>query len=320
MADLRHRPILWSDVDLADPLRRAWPSVDQFVQLEAPGPLESLSEATIVVAARLRLGREQFAMMPKLMLVSCWGVGHDHVDLAVASARAIPVTINPVFSLSVAEAAVTLLLALFKRLPQLTAAARAPHVGIGAPGESSRNLEIGGRPVGIVGFGRIGRVVGEFAHGLGMTVLAADPALAPADVPDWCTLVDLDTLLPAVDAVVLVAPLAESTFHLIDARRLQRMRQGAFLVNVGRGGLVDEKALLQSLQGHLGGAGLDVWESEPVDGSNPLLQLTNVIGTPHALAKTQESLERICASIARNVMRVLRGEPPENVVNREVMA
>lgn len=297
-------------------MTREWPDIAEHVDVHSPGDEIDLSSASFVVVRRRRLVQADFAAMPKLRLVSCWGVGFDHVDTAAAGRLGIPVVVNPVFETSVAEAGITLVLALYKRLPELTALAKSGTGAMDADADAIRGREVRGQTMGIVGFGRIGRAIGQLAHALGMLVVVADPALTSDDLPSWCTPLTLDELVSRADVVVLAAPLTDTTSHLIDRDQLARMPKGSFVVNVGRGGLIDEAALLEALlSGHIGGAGLDVWEQEPVDPAHPLLQLSNVVGTPHALARTRESYDRICAAIAANIQLLLEGRPPLHVVN-----
>jgi phosphoglycerate dehydrogenase-like enzyme len=253
--------------------------------------------------------------MPMLRLVSAWGVGYNHVDVAAATARGIPVCINPAFSRSMAEAGLTLVLALSKNLTRHIKNAKA---GIRSP-DSDRGMEIGGKTLGIVGLGRIGRELGDLAHRLDMAVVAFDPYLSGVDYPTWCKLVALPDLLRAADFVVVTAPLTRQTHHLMGAEQFALMKPSAYLINIARGPLVDEGALLAALaEGRIAGAGLDVWEKEPVRPDHPLLALENVIGTPHRLGATVESLQALCRSLEANLLRTLRGERPENAVNPEV--
>ncbi len=152
-----------------------------------------------------------------------------------------------------------------------------------------------------------------------MQVIAHDPHLPPDHFPSWCRPLTLSGLLKAADFVVVAAPLTPETHHLIGEQQLTLMKPSAYLINVARGPLVDETALLSALQeGRISGAGLDVWEEEPVHPDNPLLALDNVIGTPHCLGATWESLQHLCEAIQANVFRVLAGQRPEHVVNPEV--
>ena len=273
------------------------------------------AEAVVWVSRHQGVSKDDLRAMPKLRMLSAMGVGYNHIDVEAATARRIPVCINPVFSRSIAEAALTLILALSKRLPQLVSDARAGQ----RPLESERGVEIRGKTLGVVGYGRIGQEIGELGHRLEMDVVAHDPYLSPDRLPPWCRPMALDELLGAADFVVVAAPLTPQTHHLIGRSQLLLMKSSAYLINIARGPLVDEAALLRVLQdGRIAGAGLDVWEKEPIPLDHPLLALDNVIGTPHRLGATWESLQHVCESIQENVFRVLAGQRPKHVVNPEV--
>lgn len=275
---------------------------------------EAKAEALVWVTAD-PVDQSDLEAMPRLRMLSAWGVGYNHIDVAAATGRRIPVCINPVFSRSMSEAALTLIVALSKRLPQLMRDARAGR----RPLQSERGIEIRGRTLGIVGYGRIGADIGELGHRLGMKVIAYDPYLLPDRLPEWCPLVTLQALLPAADFVVIAAPLTPETHHLISGPQLALMKPSAYLINIARGPLVDEVALLTALQERrIAGAGLDVWEEEPVSPDNSLLALDSVIGTPHHLGATRESLRCACEAIQENILRVLAGARPKHAVNPEV--
>lgn len=317
------KPLIWSDVGADDALRAAWPALDDVARLSSPltrtTGRDPFHEAAFIISRTRPLTMEDFGRMGELLGASVWGVGHDHIDLAAATAHGIPVAHNPVFTTSVAEAALTLVLALAKRLPQLMAVAKAGATDVSLRALGDRNSEVRGKVVAIVGFGRIGRQLGDYAVALGMDVMAVDPALTASALPGYARAASLTEALAAADFVVLALPLTAATYHVIGARELGLMTPSACLVNVGRGGLVDEDALLAALRvGGLAGAGLDVWEHEPPDPANPLLALPNVIGTAHALARSRESLERICTRLAANARAALAGEAMRDLLNPEV--
>ena len=277
----------------------------------------AMRDAVALISLTQPVGKAELAAMPRLKLLSAWGVGYNHIDVAAATARGVPVCINPDFARSMAEATLTFILALAKRLPRRMQDARA---GRRSP-DSERGSEVRGKQVGVVGYGRMGSEMGELCHRLDMTVVAHDPYLASDRFPVWCQPVALDHLFKTSDFVVLVAPLTADTHHMISTPQLALMKRPAYLINMGRGPLVDEAALLAALQqGQIAGAGLDVWEEEPVRPDNPLLVLDNVIGTPHRLAATWESLASLCTGIQTNVFAVIAGRRPENVVNPEVFS
>lgn len=281
-----------------------------------PEAIETARAGAVVWVTRIQpVSEADLEAMPKLRMLSSWGVGYNHIDVAAATARHIPVCINPVFSRSVAEATLTLILALSKRLPQLMGNARSGR----RPLQSERGMEIRGKSLGVVGYGRIGQEIGELGQRLEMNVMAYDPYLPPERFPSGCRSVSLEELLGTADFVVVAAPLTTETHHLIGQPQLARMKASAYLINIARGPLVDEAALLSALKARqIAGAGLDVWDEEPPQPDHPLLALDNVIGTPHYLSATWESLQSLCEALQSNIFRVLADKRPEHVINPEV--
>lgn len=243
-----------------------------------------------------------FVRVPTLKTVARYGVGVDNVDLPAAARHGIVVTNTPATNnIAVAELAIGLLFALARHIPAMTTAARA--------GAWSRvtGWELAGSTLGVIGYGAVGREVAKRGTGLGMRVLAYDPVYAG----DWGAAqpVDLPTLIAQSKVISLHCPLTPDTANLIDAARIAHMQPGTVIVNTARGGLIDEAALYDALvAGHLGGAALDVFATEPPTAS-PLLTLDTVIATPHAGASTIEAVARAGLLAARNCLTVLRGEP-----------
>jgi D-3-phosphoglycerate dehydrogenase / 2-oxoglutarate reductase len=177
-------------------------------------------------------------------------------------------------------------------------------------------MELYGKTIGIVGLGRIGRLVAGLARAFGMRVLAYDPYVSSSDVAELTT---LERVLGEADFVSLHPVLTPETFHLIDAERLAQMRPTAYLINTSRGGVVDESALIEALRNQqIAGAGLDVFETEPPELDNPLLKMDNVIGTPHGLGHADESLLRCAAMTVDNVLALIDGRLPPHLVNPKV--
>jgi phosphoglycerate dehydrogenase-like enzyme len=231
-----------------------------------------------------------------LRVVVKYGTGLDNVDLTAADRLGIRVGSTPgTNARSVAELTVALLLALARHVALHDRGARA--------GSWTRRtgIELNHRRLGLVGYGAVAREVAGIARALGMEVVATDPFVERADVE----LVELDTLLATCDAVSLHVPLDETTRNLIDAPALARMRPGALLVNTARGGIVEEAALAEALaSGRLGGAALDVFAEEP-PASSPLLELENVVVSPHAGAATTEAVERTAGAALDELLRLL---------------
>jgi phosphoglycerate dehydrogenase-like enzyme len=252
---------------------------------------------------------------PALKGILMCGLGYDHIDIKTATLRRIPVANAPEFSVSIAEAALALILMTTKHYPALKQAVEA---GIWPAPSEDRGMTLAGKTLGVVGLGHIGGQTACYGRALGMTVLAADPQLTAEQATERGAhaLLDLSALLGRSDVVLLSCPLLASTFHLIDAHALARMKPTAFLINIGRGALVDEGALIEALsQERLAGAGLDVLEREPPDPGNPLLAMRTVVITPHSLGATVENATIVAASVRRSVESLLRGEKPDNTVN-----
>ena len=251
--------------------------------------------AALIVRSRVQVDRELLEAAPQLRAVGRAGVGVDNIDLDAATRQGVIVFNTPGGStLSVAELAVGLMLALARHIPQADRSIRADRWEKG----ELVGFELMGKTLGLIGLGRIGREVAQRARAFGMELLAYDPFVSDGTVAG-VRLVDLDKLLALSDIVSLHAPLTEATAALLDRERLRSMRHGAMLINCARAGLVDEDALLEALEsGHLGGAGLDVFAGEP--SVNPRLRaLSNVVLTPHIAASTIEAQEKVGLHIAR---------------------
>lgn len=245
------------------------------------------------------------AAAPRLKLIQKIGVGVNTIDLAAARARGIPVCNLPgTNARAVAELALTLMLAAIRRLPRFDAGLRggvwtdpALQDGIG---------ELGGKTVGLVGYGSIPRMLAPVLTALGCRVIytTRTPVL---DAPEAHR--PLAALLAEADVVSLHVPLTAETERMIDAAALARMKPGAVLVNTARGGLVDQAALTAALRsGHLGAAGLDVFAAEPADPADPLFTLPNVVATPHVAWITTGTFDRSFSVAAENCRRVAAGE------------
>ncbi len=249
---------------------------------------------------------------PRLKLVIRHGIGYNTLDVPTATRYGVLCANTPdAPTESTAEHAVGLLLAVAKAIVKSDMVLRANTPATYA---ELRGVEVRDRVLGVVGYGRIGRRVTEIcALGLRMPVVVFDPYLATmAKLPDGVTMVDsLDALLPHVDFLTLHTPLLPDTHHLIGEPQLRLMKPGAFLINVSRGPIVDEAALIRALQaGHLAGAGLDVFDPEPPMPDNPLLHMTNVVVTPHIASNTDQGYWRMSQSVVDQVLQVLAGERP----------
>jgi D-3-phosphoglycerate dehydrogenase / 2-oxoglutarate reductase len=249
---------------------------------------------------------------PRLRVVARTGVGVDLIDLEAATARGVTVVVTPGSGTrAVAEGVLALALHLVKRLGPLTTLVRD---GRWAERGQVPVGDLDGATIGIVGYGRIGRRVGELAAAFGMRVLAHDP-FSPPPTDLGCP--DLGTLAAASDVLTLHAPLTNQTHHLVDEAFLARVRPGAILVNCGRGGLLDLDAVLAALRaGRLAGVGLDVFDPEPPP-HHPLFDHPDVVLTPHLMGLTRRATAATFADAARGVTDVLAGRQPAAVANRK---
>ncbi len=257
----------------------------------------------VIVRSRTKVTADLLGHAPHLELVARAGVGVDNVDLAAAHARKIRVVNAPTAaSVSVAELAVALTLLLARGFyPQVVATKG------GAWDRGTHGHEIAGKTVGLVGYGRIAREVARRLRAFEVATIAYDPYVSRTS--DGTEMTTLDDLLHRSDVVSLHAVLTPETHHLINAGAFERMKPGAFLVNVARGPLVDEAALLDALKwDRIGGAALDVFEFEPPK-NRELLEHPHVLATPHIGASTAEAQLRAGFDIVEEVLRALRGEP-----------
>jgi len=253
-----------------------------------------------------RCTAEMIAAAPKLRLIQKIGVGVNTIDLAAAKARGIPVCNLPgTNSRAVAELTLALMLAVLRRVPRFGASLRsgvwidlALQDGLG---------ELGGRVVGLVGYGSVPRILAPVLVAMGCEVLYT-ARHAHADAAGQ--FVALSALLEQSDVISLHLPLTAETERLIDRAAIGRMKKGCILVNTARGGLVDEPAMIDALRsGQLGGAGLDVFTEEPLPRDAALLPLDNVVVTPHVAWTTTGTFDRSFALAAENCRRIMAGTP-----------
>ncbi|WP_026785196.1 hydroxyacid dehydrogenase [Pleomorphomonas koreensis] len=277
-----------------------------------PGKAELLPFLTevqpdaLIVRLIERVDAEVMTASPKLKAVAKHGAGTNDIDVAAAARLGIPVLAAVGANAhSVAEHALTLLLALVKDLPAQDAFVR----GGGWEKKAYRGHEIRGRTLGIVGLGAIGSVVARLAAAFGMTVIAYDPYIPDAAFDPYAERVsDLNALLARADVVSLHCPLTAETRGMIDGRALGLMKRDALLINTARGEVVDEPALVAALKdGTIAAAGLDVFAPEPPAAANPLWALPNVIVSPHVGGVTEEARRELSVMTCRNVVALLEG-------------
>jgi glyoxylate reductase len=262
---------------------------------------------------------------PALRGVANMAVGYDNIDLAAATRLGVPVSNTPgVLTEATADLTWALLLAVARRVPEAHAYMTAGRYRVWGPNlllgeEVGRGPDGEPRTLGIVGFGRIGRAVARRALGFDMRVLAYGPrSHAVIEATNGVTFAELDTLFAEADFVSLHAPLDARTHHLVDERRLRSMKPTAFLINVARGPLVDERALVRALrEGWIAGAALDVYENEPAT-ADGLADCANAVLVPHIGSGTHATRGRMATMAATNALAHLRGERAPNTLNPEV--
>lgn len=263
--------------------------------------------------------RKVFEALPELKAVGRYGVGVDTVDVDAATDSGVAVCNVPDYGTEdVSDHAVALALTLARGVAALDRAMRRGDYSL-APAQPLHRLS--GRVFGVVGLGLIGAATARKARGVGYSTIGFDPLQTPGTVsPDGTTVVTFEELISRADVLSLHVPLNRHTHHLVNADVLARMKPGALLVNTCRGGVVDTEALVEALQsGSLRGAGLDVFEEEPLPSTSSLLGLENVVLTPHAAWYSEESQEELKRRTAENVMDVIAGQAPRNIVNPEVL-
>jgi len=249
----------------------------------------------------------------KLRVISRYGIGCDRVDLDAANRHGIKVTNTPgANSDAVADLTLGFMLSLARAIPMLDQSTK--------QGEWKRRtgIELGGKTLGILGFGMVGKQTARRAVAFGMEVIAHDPYMDEDYAKNLGVIPKtMDQVISESDFICLHLPLMETTKNIINNDSINKMRPGAFVINTARGGLIDEVALYNALEnGHLGGAALDVYEKEPPDASLPLYQLPNVLTTPHTAAHTAEASLNMATMAVDNLIEVLETGDCKYIVNR----
>ncbi len=263
--------------------------------------------------------KESLAGNSQLISIHRGGVGYERLDVPALTEAGIMLFITPdAVRRPMAVVYLTFLLALSMRL--LTKD-RLIREGRWAEQFHYQGYGLRGRTLGAIGAGNIGHEFFKLALPLEMRHIAYDPYARPEQVADvGVKLVDLDTVLAESDFLCIICPLNEQTRHMIGENELKKMKKSAFLINAARGPIVDEAALIKALQeGWIRGAGLDVFDQEPVQPDNPLLKMDNVVLSPHALAQTDQTFSHMWEIIVGQMAAIIRGEIPETLVNREVL-
>jgi glycerate dehydrogenase len=301
-----------------------WDEIEKLGELivhDRSGPdqiVERARPAEIVLTNKAPLSGETLEQLPRLRFISVLATGHNIVDAMAARQRNIPVSNIPVYGTdSVAQYTFALLLELCHRVERHDRAVR--QGGWARAGEFSfwetPLVELAGKTMGIVGFGRIGQRVGELAHAFGMRVMAYAPR--PKPQPGYAPFAfrELREVFAGADVVSLHCPQTPENTGFVNRELLELMKPTAFFINTARGGLVNEKDLAEALErGRPGAAAVDVVSAEPIRPDNPLLKTPNLIITPHLAWATVEARRRLMKMTAQNIRAFLEGEPI-NVVN-----
>ena len=256
---------------------------------------------------------------PNLKVIGRTGVGIDTINLAAATQHNIPVVYTPgAGARAVAEAAITYMLVLSKQIFYWDQQLKS---GNWDSRNEFRTGDLDGAVLGIVGFGNIGQRVAHLAKAFDARILAFDPYVAPERAEEFgVELVDLDRLLRTANFITLHTPLIEQTHGLINRENLRKVKQGTYLVNLARGGVVESLDVLHEAleNGTLAGVGLDVFEPEPPDINHPIFKHPNCLTSPHSLGLTPGAMTRIFTSMAKDMAAVLKGERPQFVANPQV--
>lgn len=281
-----------------------------------------IEDTTFIVIRTTELPPALIARMPKLKAIVKHGAGVDNIPIPFATSRGVLVCNTPGGnnSTAVAEGAVTLMLAVLRRVREMDAVVREDRWN---ERWKTRLGDLTDARVGLIGFGRIARFTAKICGaGFGAQLAAYDPMLPPEQiVAAGATPMDLPELLAWADVISIHVPLTESTRNLIGAKELARMHAGAVIVNTSRGGIIDEAALADALKaGTIGGAGIDVFEAEPPPADHPLFALDNVVLGPHVAGVTEASMKHMALHCAEVVETILSGGRPATLLNPEVLS
>ncbi|MBI1282578.1 MAG: C-terminal binding protein [Anaerolineaceae bacterium] len=294
----------------------------ELVRLNAKTPQELLphvADADGIIVQWTNISREVIESLQKCKVISRYGIGVDMIDLAAAGEHGIPVCNTPDYCIDeVSTHTLSFLLMLNRNILAQNQYVHAGKWGSPIPTAPSR---LSTQTLGIIGMGNIGRVVVQKAKAFGLKVLVFDPYLSAEKAAEGdAEKVELNDLLQRADYVTIHCPLTEETRHLISTEQLKQMKPTAYLINMARGPIVDQKALYQALvDKSIAGAALDVLEQEPPAADDPLVKLDNVIITAHLSSWSAESFVQLRRDVVQNVVTVLQGHNPRSIVNRKFL-
>jgi len=284
--------------------------------------IEAAKDADAILTGGAQMTRRVLESLPKCKVIVRYGVGYDTIDVDAATDNGVIVVNNPAFQWCIEEVsnqAITLLLACAKKLAFLNDGTKQ-----GRWAECKRAqapmVSIHGQTLGLIGCGNIGRMTGRKAQCFSLKLLGYDPYLDKSLAKkDGITLVSLPELLKESDFVSIHTFLNEETRHLMGEKEFKQMKPTAYIINTARGPVIDEPALIKALQEKwIAGAGLDVFEKEPVDPDNPLLKMDNVVVTPHSASYSDVAFKLNRVIVGQEAARVLSGRWPKNAVNKSV--
>lgn len=286
-------------------------------QLKEPEELYSvIKDADAIITQYADINAQVIEQMENCKIIIRYGIGYNNIDSEAAGRKGIFVCNVPDYCIEeVSDQASAMILALGKKLPILTKALKNGDWGYSSVVPLFRFSHC---TLGLIGFGRIPQMLAAKMQAFGMKIIAYDPYLDEESASKMnVRKTDLEELLRTSDFVSIHCPLTEETHHLVDKEELQQMKSTAFIINTARGGIINEQALIEALSEKLiAGAGLDVYESEPVEQTNPLLQMDNVIATPHSAWYSETAINSLQRKVAEEVVNVLSGHDPFNCVNQ----
>jgi glyoxylate reductase len=310
--------IIEQEFDTSVWLGEAPPSKNEIIQnaAECDGIVTLLSDP---------IGADVIKQLPNLKVIAQYAVGYDNIDLKYATERKIIVTNTPgVLTETTADLTWALIMSASRRIVEADRYVREGHWKVAWSPELLLGSDVYGTTLGIIGMGRIGRAVSRRAYGFNMNILYTSRTTKSRDRELEEQLgahrVDMQTLLRTSDIVTLHVPLTLETTHLIGRTEIAMMKPGSILINTSRGQVIDEDALYNALHtGHLGAAGLDVFNEEPIGLDSPLLQLENVVLAPHIGSASTHTRSVMSLMCAENLRAALTGKVPPNIVNPEVL-
>ena len=283
--------------------------------VEEDDVIEAIRDAEVVLFTATKINERVINSLERCKLILRYGIGYDNVDLAAAAARGIYVCNAPKYGvIDVAEHALSLIFATAKMTVRMNDRVRDGAWGSGGMGPFIR---LSGKTLGIWGFGNIGRALCKMVSGLGMRVITCDPYVSEETARECgAEKVELDEMLSLSDFVSVHMPLNDKTRHSVNGEIFAKMKKTAIIINTSRGAVIDEQALIEALENKtIAGAGLDVFEDEKSPVDKRLTSARNVALTPHVAWNTDVAVTAIHEEVGNNVVRYLKGERPESIVN-----